>query len=127
MGASDSQALKAILEAESYDGPSLVIAYSHCVAHGIDMSKGLTQQKLAVDSGQWPLYRFDPRRRLEGKPPLQLDYSEPKVPLEDYLKGEGRFQILARMDPQQARIYVEEAQRNVHERWQRYNHLAQQV
>ena len=127
MGASDSQALKAILEAESYDGPSLVIAYSHCVAHGIDMSKGLTQQKLAVDSGQWPLYRFDPRRRLEGKPALQLDYSEPKVPLEDYLKGEGRFQILARMDPELAKRYVEQAQRNVHERWQRYNHLAQQV
>ncbi len=128
LGASDAQTLKAILEAESYNGPSLVIAYSHCVAHGLsDMSRGLAQQKLAVETGQWPLYRFDPRRRLEGKPALQLDYSEPKVPLADYLKAEQRFEILARANPELAARYAEQAQRNVTERWQRYSHLAQQV
>ncbi len=81
MGANDRQTVNAFLEAESYDGPSLIIAYSHCIAHGINMAKGLDQQKLAVDSGYWPLYRFDPRLKEDGKNPFQLDSRAPKIPL----------------------------------------------
>ncbi len=85
MGASDQQTLKAFLEAEAYDGPSLIIAYSHCIAHGIDMSKGLEQQKLAVQSGYWPLYRYNPALLDEGKNPFMLDSKEPSLPLERYI------------------------------------------
>src|SRR5438270_2051884 len=88
MGAKDEHTLKALLEAESYPGPSLVIAYSHCIAHGIDMGAGARQQKLAVDSGQWLLYRFDPRRTATGQNPLQLDSPAAKVPVRDFLNSE---------------------------------------
>jgi len=80
MGASDVQVLKAFKEAESYDGPSIIIAYAHCIAHGIDMTKGLQQQKLANESGYWPIYRYDPRLKEQGKNPFQLDSKAPKAP-----------------------------------------------
>ncbi|HWI60747.1 MAG TPA: pyruvate:ferredoxin (flavodoxin) oxidoreductase, partial [Symbiobacteriaceae bacterium] len=90
MGANDAQTIKAIMAAEAYDGPSIIIAYSHCIAHGIDMAKGFEQQKLAVSSGHWPLYRFDPRLQAEGKNPLQLEYKGPQIPLKDYVYNETR-------------------------------------
>src|SRR5262249_55020390 len=87
-GAKMVQTAQAFQEAESYDGPSLIIAYSHCIAHGYDMSNGVSQQKLAVDSGVWPLYRFDPRRIPKGEPPLHLDYGAPKAKVGDYMRNE---------------------------------------
>jgi pyruvate-ferredoxin/flavodoxin oxidoreductase len=124
MGANDAHTIRAFLEAESYDGPSLIIAYSHCIAHGIDMSKGLDQQKLAVDSGHWPLYRYDPRRKAEDKNPLQLDSKPPKISLKDYIYNENRYRMLTKSNPKAAARLLEEAQKAVHERWQRYQQMA---
>jgi pyruvate-ferredoxin/flavodoxin oxidoreductase len=90
-GASDNQTVKAMLEAESYPGPSLVVAYSHCIAHGYDLRHGLDQQKLAVDSGVWPLYRYDPRLAAQGLPPLQMDSPPTHKLVQDYLRNESRF------------------------------------
>ena len=98
MGSSDQHTLKAFLEAESYNGPSIIIAYSHCAMHGIDMSKGLEQQKLAVQSGLWPLYRYDPRLTAEGRNPLQVDSKEPTVPVDQYMYNETRFRMLTQSD-----------------------------
>jgi pyruvate-ferredoxin/flavodoxin oxidoreductase len=98
-GAKDAQTVKAFIEAESYPGPSLIIAYSHCIAHGYDMAYGLEQQKLAVGSGIWPLYRFDPRRVAEGQPPLSLDSGAPTNSVADYMKGETRFRMVEKQDP----------------------------
>lgn len=100
LGAKDNQTVQALTEAESYPGPSLVIAYSHCIAHGYDLGLGLNQQKLAVDSGMWPLYRYDPRRAAEGKPPLQLDSKPGKVNPRDYMVNEARYTTIARTDPE---------------------------
>ena len=94
MGANDRQTLNAIIEAESYDGPSIIIAYSQCIAHGINMAKGMEQQKLAVDSGHWPLYRYDPRLVDEGKNPFQLDSKAPSIPLKEYAYNENRYRML---------------------------------
>ena len=124
MGADDRQTIRAFLEAESYEGPSLIIAYSTCIAHGINMSLGMDQEKLAVESGHWPLYRYDPRRREEGKNPLQLDSKPPSVPLHDYIYNENRYRMLAQSDPQVAEQLLDKAQRAVLERWQRYEHMA---
>ena len=99
MGASDAQTVKAFLEAESYNGPSIIIAYSHCIAHGINMQKGMEQQALATQSGYWPLYRFDPRLKSEGKNPFQIDSKEPKISLRDYAYNESRYRMLAQSDP----------------------------
>ena len=99
MGAKDAQTVKAFIEADSYPGPSIIIAYSHCIAHGYDLSHGLNQQKMAVDSGAWPLYRFDPRRIQEGKPPLQLDSKVGDTKLLDYMRNETRFRMVEKMDP----------------------------
>ncbi len=118
MGANENQLIKAFQEAEAYDGPSLIIAYSHCIAHGIDMSKGLNQQKLANETGYWPLYRFDPRRKDEGKNPLQLDSKPPKKPLRDYIYNEQRYRLLTQINPRKARDYEKEAQSLVHDHWQ---------
>jgi pyruvate-ferredoxin/flavodoxin oxidoreductase len=120
MGAGDMQTLKAFNEAESYDGPSLIIAYSHCIAHGIDMKQGLSQQKLAVQSGHWPLFRFDPRRTAEGKNPMQLDSKAPSIPLENYLYNETRYTMLRQDHPAEARKLLEEAQQDVAARWKMY-------
>jgi pyruvate-ferredoxin/flavodoxin oxidoreductase len=98
-GASDTQVVKAFLEADSYPGPSMIIAYSHCIAHGFDLQYGCEQQKLAVNSGIWPLYRYDPRLVAEGKPPLQLDSKAPTVKVADYMRNETRFRMVERIDP----------------------------
>jgi pyruvate-ferredoxin/flavodoxin oxidoreductase len=94
MGARDEHTIRAFLEAESYAGPSLILAYSHCIAHGIDMAHGMAQQKLAVETGSWPLYRYDPRRRERGQNPLQLDSGPPKRDLSDLWASEQRFRLL---------------------------------
>ncbi|HXF62096.1 MAG TPA: thiamine pyrophosphate-dependent enzyme, partial [Caldilineaceae bacterium] len=118
MGANDRQTLQTFLEAESYPGPSLIIAYSHCIAHGIDMAKGLEQQALAVQSGYWPLYRYDPRLKAEGKNPFQLDSKPPSIPLKEYAYNENRYRVLEQANPAAAAILMEEAQAAVNERWQ---------
>lgn len=126
LGASDTQVLKAFRDAESYEGPSLVIAYSHCIAHGIDMAKGLYQQKLANETGYWPLFRFDPRLRDEGKNPFQLDSKAPKLPLKDYMYNENRFRMLSQAHPETAERLAGIAQENVIERWKMYENMAKQ-
>jgi len=122
--ASDAQALKALIEAESYPGPSLVLAYSQCIAHGYDLADGPDQQKKAVASGFWPLYRFDPRNPALGKPALSLDSKAPKLPLQDFEYGEARFRVLQRANPDRARLLLEEAQADVEERYARLEALA---
>ncbi len=124
MGASDTQTVRAFLEAESYDGPSIIIAYSHCIAHGIDMAKGMQQQKLATDSGYWPLYRYDPRLKAEGKNPLQLDSRPPRIPLKDYAYNEARYRMLTQTNPEAAARLLAEAQAAVLEHWRRYEQMA---
>ena len=124
MGANDNQVIKALREAEEYDGPALVIAYSHCIAHGIDMSKGLEQQALASSTGYWPLYRFDPRRKEEGKNPFQLDSKPPAAKLSDYLYNENRYNILKKTAPAIAENFLSQAQKFVDEKWARYEALA---
>jgi pyruvate-ferredoxin/flavodoxin oxidoreductase len=125
MGASDVQTLRAFLEAESYDGPSLIIAYSHCIAHGYDMKYGLQQQKNAALSGHWPLYRYDPRRVADGQPGLVLDSRAPSIPLEEYMYAETRYRMLTQTNPDEARRLLALAQQDVRARWQRYEQLAQ--
>jgi pyruvate-ferredoxin/flavodoxin oxidoreductase len=124
MGANDRQTVKALVEAESYDGPSLVIAYSHCIAHGINMRLGFEQQQRAVDSGAWVLYRYDPRLAEEGRNPLQLDSRAPKIPLQDYAYHETRFKMLTQAKPKEAERLLELAQQDVNSRWQMYQQLA---
>ncbi len=125
MGSNDNQTIKAILEAESYDGPSLIIAYSHCIAHGIDIAKGLDQQDRAVKSGHWPLYRYDPRRKKEGKNPFQIDSKAPSLPLKEYIYNENRYRILQRMKPEAAAEFLKEAERLIAAKWKLYTQMAQ--
>jgi len=125
MGANDAHTTKAFLEAESYEGPSLIIAYSHCIAHGYDLRYGFDQQKKAVDSGYWPLMRFDPRRIKQGKNPLQLDSRDPKIPLHEYVYGENRYTMLMRSMPDRAEELLAKAQEDVNMRWQMYKMWAQ--
>jgi len=120
MGAGDMQTLKAFNEAEAYNGPSLIIAYATCIAHGIDLKNGLSQQKLAVQSGHWPLFRFDPRRAAEGKNPMQLDSKAPSVPLEDYIYNETRYSMLRQSHPEEAKKLLEDARQDVAARWKMY-------
>jgi len=124
MGARDEHTLKAFLEAEAYDGPSLIIAYSHCIAHGINMTTGMRNQKAAVDSGQWLLYRFHPDRAAQLENPLQLDSRAPKIPLEQYMYLENRFKMLTKSHPEEARELLAEAQKEVYERWHLYEYMA---
>jgi pyruvate-ferredoxin/flavodoxin oxidoreductase len=124
MGANDRQTLQAIQEAESYDGPSLVIAYSHCIAHGINMAKGLEQQALAAQSGYWPLYRYDPRRKAEGQNPFQLDSKAPSIGFKEYAYNENRYRALEQSNPIAAAELMEQAQAAVKERWKTYEELA---
>ena len=116
--------LRVLREAEAYDGPSLVIAYSHCIAHGYDLRYGLDQQKGAVLSGHWPLLRFDPRLTREGKNPLQLDSKAPSLPLERYAYNETRYAMLAHSDPAAAKRLLGEAKDDVAARWRYYEHMA---
>ena len=125
MGANDTHTIKAFLEAEAHRGPSLIIAYSQCIAHGIDMAKGMHQQKLAVDSGYWPLYRYDPRLVEENKNPFQLDSSDPKIALQDYIYTEGRYRMLQQSDPDVAKFLLGQAQKAVARRWAQYKQLAE--
>ncbi|MGZ5212740.1 MAG: pyruvate:ferredoxin (flavodoxin) oxidoreductase [Actinomycetota bacterium] len=124
MGADMPQTVKAIVEAEAHRGPSLVIAYSHCIAHGIDMSTAMSHQKEAVDSGYWPLYRFDPRHEEAGEHPLQLDSKKPSIPLTAFTSKEARYAMLARSDPERARRLSREAQDDVDARRHLYEQLA---
>ncbi|HXS00368.1 MAG TPA: 4Fe-4S binding protein, partial [Pyrinomonadaceae bacterium] len=125
MGANDTHTIKAFLEAEAHPGPSLIIAYSQCIAHGIDMARGMHQQKLAVDSGYWPLYRYNPRLVEESKNPFQLDSSDPKIPLQDYIYTEGRYRMLQQSEPAVAQFLLGQAQKAVTRRWQQYKQLAE--
>ncbi len=124
MGGGDTHAVKAFLEAEAYNGPSLIIAYSHCIAHGYDMVFGMNQQKAAVLSGYWPLMRYNPALNLEGKNPFQLDSKPPSIPLKDYIYQEARYTILARTNPEAARQLLREAQEDVQRRWSVYESRA---
>ena len=127
MGANDTHTVKAFLEAEAHPGPSLIIAYSQCIAHGIDMAKGMHQQKLAVECGHWPLYRFNPKLADEGKNPFQLDSHDPKIALQDYIYTEGRYRMLQRSNPEAAKVLLDRAQQAVTHRWQQYKKLAAQT
>lgn len=126
MGAKPAQVIKAFLEAEAYDGPSLIIAYSHCIAHGINMTKGLNQQKLAVESGYWPLFRFNPELAEEGKNPLTLDSKAPAIPLKDYAYNEVRYTTLTQTKPEEADRLIELAQTDVDKRWKLYERWAKE-
>jgi pyruvate-ferredoxin/flavodoxin oxidoreductase len=125
MGARDEHTIRVFLEAESYPGPSLIIAYSHCIAHGIDMAQGMAHQKLAVDSGRWLLYRYDPRRTERGEIPLQLDSPAPKRSLKEAMEQENRFRMLRYSQPERAQALVRQAQRELECRWATYRALAQ--
>ncbi|MGZ5529576.1 MAG: thiamine pyrophosphate-dependent enzyme, partial [Limisphaerales bacterium] len=124
MGAKDNQAIKAFEEAESHRGTSLIIAYSPCIAHGYGLGHGLDQQKLAVDTGYWPLYRFDPRRAAVGEPALKLDSPAPKSPLEKFWAAETRFQVLSSKDPEAAKQLLSHAQSAIKDRYAFYEKLA---
>jgi pyruvate-ferredoxin/flavodoxin oxidoreductase len=126
LGAKDEQALKAFVEAESYPGPSLIIAYSHCIAHGIavDAGVGARQQKSVVDSGQWLLYRFDPRRAERGENPLQLDSTAAKSKVQDFMLSENRFKMLTKSKPEDAKKFFAQAQSDADRRWKLYQFMA---
>ena len=124
MGARDSQSLNAIREAESYPGTSLIIAYSHCIAHGFNLAQGAEQQKLAVDSGHWPLYRYDPRRFDLGENPLVLDSSAPKTSLAKYRQGELRFRTLEKIAPEKAKAFADHSELIAKARYDAYAQLA---
>ncbi|MEJ2349044.1 MAG: pyruvate:ferredoxin (flavodoxin) oxidoreductase [Anaerolineales bacterium] len=124
MGASDQQTLRAFMEADAYDGPSLIIAYSHCIEHGYDLVHGLEQQKLAVQSGFWPLYRFNPDLIAQGKNPLTIDSKAPTVSLEEYAYNETRYRMLLQSDEQRAEALMKEAKKDVARRWNLYRQMA---
>jgi pyruvate-ferredoxin/flavodoxin oxidoreductase len=124
MGGSDAQTLKAFREAEAYPGPSLIIAYSHCIAHGYDLRHGIDQQKAAVQSGHWPLFRYNPELAKEAQQALQLDSKAPSLPLKTYAYNETRYTMLAHSNPAAAKRLLDEAQEDVRARWRFYEHLA---
>ena len=126
MGANDAHTVKAILEAEAYDGPSLIIAYAHCIAHGIDMATGMKNQKAAVDSGHWPLYRYNPDLALEGKNPFKLESKGLKIPFRDYAYNETRYKMLTKSQPETAEKLMVEAQKDVETRWKMYEQLSEE-
>jgi pyruvate-ferredoxin/flavodoxin oxidoreductase len=124
MGASDVQTLTAFREAEAYDGPALILAYSHCIAHGYDLALGIEQQKAAVQSGYWPLLRYNPDLKKQGKNPLTLDSRAPTLPLQKYIYNETRYTMLVQANPTAARELLRLAQEDVRDRWRMYEHLA---
>ncbi|KPK40402.1 MAG: pyruvate-flavodoxin oxidoreductase [Gammaproteobacteria bacterium SG8_47] len=124
-GAKDVQTLRAFIEAEAHPGPSLIIAYSPCIAHGVDLKHNHRQQQLAVDSGHWPLFRFDPSRPAQGKNPLHLDSAAPSVPYRDFVNSETRFNMLWRSHPEDAERFLKAASHEVHDRYHRYAQLAE--
>jgi pyruvate-ferredoxin/flavodoxin oxidoreductase len=126
MGAKDLHTLKVFLEAEAFDGPSLIIAYSHCIAHGIDMNNPLKNQKAAVDSGQWLLYHYNPDLEKEGKNPFSLDSKPGKIKVSEYLNMENRFKMLLKSNPDAGKAYYQKAQENADDRYKYYKYLADQ-
>ena len=127
MGANDMQVIKAMNEAEAFDGPSIIIAYSHCVAQGFNLIDGLTHQKEAVDTGSWPLYRYNPDNVKEGKAPLMLDSKAPSKPLSDYMSSETRFQVVKKANPERYETLLNKAQENVNEKRSLLEHMSQYV
>jgi pyruvate-ferredoxin/flavodoxin oxidoreductase len=125
MGSNDMQTVKAFMEAEAYDGPSIIIAYSHCIAHGINMTRGMQNQKMAVDTGYWPLFRYNPMLEAEGKNPFKLESKAPKIPLSDFTQLETRFKMLEKSHPERAKQLAALAQKDIYIRWKVYEHLAQ--
>jgi pyruvate-ferredoxin/flavodoxin oxidoreductase len=123
-GAKDSQTVRAFEEADSYPGTSIIIAYSHCIAHGYDLAYGCEQQKLAVESGVWPLYRWDPRRLAAGESPLKLDSAAGKVDVGQYVRNETRFRMVEQQDPKRFAMLLERQKREVTNRFAAYEHLA---
>jgi pyruvate-ferredoxin/flavodoxin oxidoreductase len=124
MGGGDTQTIKAFREAEAFKGPSLILAYSHCIAHGYDMAYGLEQQKAAVQSAYWPLLRYNPSLKEQGLSPMQLDSRPPAIPLEKYVYNETRYTMLAHSNPQEAKRLLKLAQKDVEDRWHSYQELA---
>jgi pyruvate-ferredoxin/flavodoxin oxidoreductase len=124
LGAHPLQTLRAFQEAESYNGPSLIIAYSQCIAHGVEMSTGMTHQKEAVNSGYWPLYRFDPRIGHDGGKPFQLDCRKPKLTFKQFASSEARFAMLQKSNPRQAERLFELAQQDINDRWHYYEQIS---
>jgi pyruvate-ferredoxin/flavodoxin oxidoreductase len=124
MGSSDMHTVKAILEAEAYDGPSLIIAYSHCIAHGYDLAHGLDQQKAAVNSGYWPLFRYNPDLVAQDKNPFQLDSRPASIPLKDYIYNETRYTMLVKSNPDEAKRLLVLAQQDVAAKWKLYDYMA---
>ena len=124
MGANDGQTIKAFMEAEAYDGPSLIIAYSHCINHGIDMALGMEQQKLAVASGHWPLFRYNPALAAEGKNPFTLDSKPPSIPLDKYVYSETRYRMLVQSNEEAAERLLKLGQEDIKARWRWYEQLA---
>jgi pyruvate-ferredoxin/flavodoxin oxidoreductase len=125
IGADNAQSVKALVEAESYPGPSLLIAYSQCIAHGIEMSTGMTHQKTAVETGYWPLYRYDPQHAHVGEHPMRLDSRAPKRPFSEFALDEARFAVLGRTSPARAERLLGLAQEDIDERWHYYEQIAQ--
>ncbi|HTR66947.1 MAG TPA: 4Fe-4S dicluster domain-containing protein, partial [Terriglobales bacterium] len=125
MGAKDEHTLKAFLEAEAHDGPSIIIAYSHCIAHGINMTTAMSDQKVAVDSGQWLLYRYNPERSLAGENPLMLDSRTPTRKVKDFMQQQTRFQMLTKSRPEEAKLLWQQAQHDAEIRYRLYEYLAQ--
>jgi len=125
MGASDAQTVKAFMEAEAYDGPSIIIAYSHCVAHGYDLRYGMDHQKLAVDSGLWATFRYNPDLEKEGKNPMQLDYKGPKIDVKNFMYQETRFKMVEKLNADHARSYLETARTHAKEMYKRYQNIAE--
>ncbi|RKZ07135.1 pyruvate:ferredoxin (flavodoxin) oxidoreductase, partial [bacterium] len=124
LGANSKQTLKVFREAEAWDGPSIIIAYSQCIAHGIDMTTGMTHQKEAVNSGYWPLFRFDPSHTTTDHLPFQLDSKKPKIPYTDFANKEARFAMLSRIDPEAHARLAKIAQQDINERWHLYEQMA---
>jgi pyruvate-ferredoxin/flavodoxin oxidoreductase len=124
MGARDEQTLRTFLEAEAYNGPSLIIAYSHCIAHGINMTTAMRNQKAAVESGQWLMFRYNPDKVEQGENPLTLDSKAPKLPVSEYMRMENRFRMLELSKPEAARQFFAEAQLDVNDRWAYYSYMA---
>ena len=125
MGANMTQTVKALSEAAAHPGPSLVIAYSPCIAHGIDMSKMMQHQKAAAESGYWPLYRYDPRREASGDHGLHLDSRKPSIPFKDFAMTEARFSMLTRANPSVAEKLMGQAQQDIDDRWHLYEQMVE--
>ena len=123
MGADDTQTLKAFIEAEKYDGPSIIIAYSHCIAHGYDMKHGMSQQKLAVQSGIWPTFRYNPDLEDEGLNPMIVDYKKPTKSVKEFMYNETRFKMVEKMNAKDARAFIATAQKHADEQYKKYTNL----